>query len=121
MNEAGQIVGRSLTADGEEHAYLWSDGEMTDLGTLDADSSEAWAVNEDGGVVGSYGHEETDGKAFIWRNGTMADLTEQLPPDAGWELLKARDIADNGLIVGYGRVDGEARAFALTLPDEEGG
>ncbi|MGH2559588.1 MAG: hypothetical protein ACRDJH_11030, partial [Thermomicrobiales bacterium] len=95
-----------------------SENEMTDLGTLDADSSEAWAINEDGIVVGSYGHEESDGLAFRWQDGTMTDLHDELPADAGWELRKARDIGDDGLIVGYGVFEDEARGFLLTLPQE---
>ncbi|MGH2532203.1 MAG: alpha/beta fold hydrolase [Thermomicrobiales bacterium] len=120
INDAGQVVGRSLAANGEEHAFLWSDDEMTDLGTLDAESSEAWSINEDGVVVGSFGHEESDGLAFRWRDGAMTDLHDELPDDAGWELRKARDIGNDGLIVGYGLFEGEAHGFLLTLPERDG-
>ena len=34
INNKGQIVGYSLTASGQDHAFLYSGGKMTDLGTL---------------------------------------------------------------------------------------
>ena len=34
INAAGQVTGRADTADGSYHAFLYSDGVMTDLGTL---------------------------------------------------------------------------------------
>jgi probable HAF family extracellular repeat protein len=33
INERGQVVGRDDTASGEEHAFLWEDGEVTELVT----------------------------------------------------------------------------------------
>jgi len=44
VNARGQIVGWSETATGEQHATLWQDGEVIDLGTLPGGSSAAlWA------------------------------------------------------------------------------
>jgi probable HAF family extracellular repeat protein len=34
INPTGQVVGNSLTATGQTHAFLWDNGKMTDLGTL---------------------------------------------------------------------------------------
>jgi probable HAF family extracellular repeat protein len=34
INERGQVVGYSQTANGDIHAFLWQNGTMTDLGTL---------------------------------------------------------------------------------------
>ena len=34
INPRGQVVGGSSTASGEEHAFLWENGVITDLGTL---------------------------------------------------------------------------------------
>ena len=39
INKNGQIVGQSLTAQTQNHAFLWSAGVMTDLGTLGGRSS----------------------------------------------------------------------------------
>ena len=34
INDRGQVVGYSGTAAGDQHAFLYGDGAMTDLGTL---------------------------------------------------------------------------------------
>src|SRR4051794_34524752 len=34
INDSGQVVGQSDTADGHTHAFLYSQGVMADLGTL---------------------------------------------------------------------------------------
>ncbi|HLJ95009.1 MAG TPA: hypothetical protein VKU02_17670, partial [Gemmataceae bacterium] len=52
INDAGQIVGASSTANGNMHAFLFSNGTMTDLGTLGGSSSTADAVNNLGGIAG---------------------------------------------------------------------
>jgi probable HAF family extracellular repeat protein len=53
INDHGQVVGWSLTADDEQHAFSWTAaGDMVDLGTLGGSSSEAFAVNSSGLVVG---------------------------------------------------------------------
>jgi probable HAF family extracellular repeat protein len=41
INAAGQVVGWSDDVLGRQHAFLWEDGTMTDLGTLGGDGSAA--------------------------------------------------------------------------------
>jgi len=54
INDSGQVVGRSQTVAGEQHAFLWTAATgMTDLGTLGGGSSQAFSVNDLGHVVGS--------------------------------------------------------------------
>jgi probable HAF family extracellular repeat protein len=57
MNQRGEIVGSSLTAAGERHAFIWSDGIMTDLGLgpQGGGASIAIAVNARGDVLGVSG------------------------------------------------------------------
>ena len=45
-------MGDSLTASGYEHAFLYSNGRMTDLGTLGGGESHATGINDSGQVVG---------------------------------------------------------------------
>ena len=74
INPAGQVVGRSTTANDVEHAFLWSKGVMTDLGTLGGTSSEAIGINPSGQVVGGSGTAGGQGHAFLWAKGVMTDL-----------------------------------------------
>lgn len=48
INDAGQVVGGSYTANGEGHAFLWKNGRMIDLGMLGGAVSIANAINNAG-------------------------------------------------------------------------
>ncbi len=74
INNAGQIVGWSDTTNGNQHAFLFSAGTTTDLGTLGGSNSYAYAISDDGAIAGW--SETTSGvaHAFLYRAGAMADL-----------------------------------------------
>ena len=74
INSAGLVVGQSGTAEGDNHAALWENGAVTDLGTLGGRTAIALAISNGGQVVGS--SETPDGtvRAFLWKKGGMTDL-----------------------------------------------
>ena len=52
VNNAGRVVGRAETADGNTHAFLVQNGVMIDLGTLGGKNSEAARISDTGVIVG---------------------------------------------------------------------
>jgi probable HAF family extracellular repeat protein len=74
INPGGEVVGYSLTENGERHAFLYSGGAMGDLGTLGGSSSSALAVNDSDQIVGESTTATGDTHAFLWSNGVMTDL-----------------------------------------------
>lgn len=103
VNDAGQVVGTSLTADDEFHPFLW-DGSMQDLGTLSGPHGDAWAINASGSVVGTSG-----GRGFLWDGSEMRDLGS-----LGGGHTRADDISDAGVVVGSSQttLGGPLHAFS---------
>src|SRR5713101_4163471 len=69
VNDLGQVVGKSAN-----HAFLWENGVMTDLGTLGGLVSSANAINDLGQVVGESETAAGEVHAFIWEHSSMRDL-----------------------------------------------
>jgi probable HAF family extracellular repeat protein len=129
INNAGRIVGYSASSDGDR-AALWTGGTVTALGTLGGTRAEANAINEAGQIVGqsTIGDDIFDWHATLWNGTTAVDLNNFLDSEtraAGWVLMFANDINDNGAIVGTASNKNlsiyEDRAFLLTpaIPEPE--
>ncbi len=138
VNDAGMASGMAFTFDFSQlvdphatgHAVLFSNGAVTDLGTLPADrNSAATGINNSGDVVGFSTALAPDislfagplletasnlSHAFVYTGGTMYDLNRQLINGSGWQLTSAAGINDAGQIVGTGIVNQQQHAFLLT-------
>jgi probable HAF family extracellular repeat protein len=86
----------------DEHAFLWRDGVMTDLGTPGGNSSEALDIDDDGRVVGA--STDTSGlrHALLWRHGAATELGALF--SGGLNGSSARGINEWGQIVGFSDV-----------------
>lgn len=81
LNDSGVAVGWSTTAGGQRHAFMYSNGLMTDLGTLVGGmASEAYAINDQGVVVGTSGINGLGAgfpeisQGFVWQQGKMSPV-----------------------------------------------
>jgi probable HAF family extracellular repeat protein len=116
INTGGTIVGYSMTAGKLFHATRWrSDALADDLGTLGGVMSMAFAVNGKGEIVGRADTGAGEAHAFLLDDDGMTDLNSLLPAGSGWLLQVAYGINDSGVIVGEGKLNGQPRAFRLTL------
>ena len=128
INDAGQVVGESITAAGERHGFLWQNGKMEDIGALGVGNTVvACGLNNRGQVVGA-ANLIPNGKnhAFLWQQGTMRDLGLL----SGGTFSYGYAINEAGQVVGWADdAKGELHAFAWqndkmqdlgTLGDEPG-
>lgn len=109
INNAGEVVGRGFLPDGQEHAFLYSHGQISDLGTLGTGKySQAMDINASGQVVGRSRVDQTDTThAFLYANGVMSDLGS-----LGGVGAQANAINDAGQVVGLAQAaDGNFGGF----------
>ncbi len=105
INERGQVVGSSFSEARNtktvERGFLWSDGQMADLGTL------AWhaaivrpvAINAASQVAGDGTVAPNNRHAFLWQNGKMTDLGT-----LGGRYCRVTGLNDQGEVVGWSRL-----------------
>jgi len=123
INDVGQVVGQAdLPGSGTQlhHGFLWQQGRMKDLGTVDGDPcSRALSINLRGHVVGASTNCTEFLHAFLWESGVMYDLNALVPPGSGLTLTVGWDINDRGEITGDAFLaNGDEHAF-LAVPCED--
>lgn len=107
FNDVGGVVGYSGRwssgwSENDANALYYSNGVMTDLGTLFGDANTvAIDINNRGQILGFYNDFGTFG-AFLYEGGTVIDLTALVNNMFGVEYFRASAINDAGQIAGWG-------------------
>jgi probable HAF family extracellular repeat protein len=127
-SEGSVIVGHSGNYSGDPsaldiRAFRWTDaGGMQDLGVLSGSRySYASATDASGAVVTGWCEGISSVTAFLWhRNFGMVSLSAHLSSQGldttGWAFETIRGIsADGRYVAGYGRFEGEYRAFIADI------
>jgi probable HAF family extracellular repeat protein len=123
INEAGEVVGNAglpvscLGVNRQlEHAFLWKEGVMTDLGALhETPNSGGIFINSLSQVVGiSFACDFSINNAFLWEQGSMVDLNTLISDDSAFHLYWAGFIDDQGDIGAFAALpDGDSHAVLL--------
>lgn len=112
INDAGQVAGTVFPEGGlGRYAVLYSNGGVTDLGSLGGTVNESRGINSAGDVVG-HSSDSRGFRAFLYSGGSMHDLGT-----LGGDNSTAMGINDHGQVVGYSDVDsssGFSHAFVYS-------
>jgi probable HAF family extracellular repeat protein len=110
INDLGQVVGSSQTADNRRRAFLWTPG--SGMQELDLPGVPT-RINNAGQVIGSYSDGNGGERAYLWAPGKG---TLMLEPFRGHDCTVAYGINDAGHVVGFSHTKGvwDNRAFLYT-------
>jgi probable HAF family extracellular repeat protein len=115
INNAGQMVGYTVDANGKSHAALWAPGgahtPLQELTNASGQSSQAYRINNAGQIVGKSRFDATFDHAVIWNAGVIQDIGV-LPGANGGSF--AQDINDQGVVAGSSKAATGQHAFTWT-------
>lgn len=134
INDVGQVAGSSDIefnpgpSQGApapaHHAFLYSNGLLSDLGTLGGTSSDGYGINASGDIVGMSDAAPGSGSvAILYTDGKMFDLNTLVESGLnGATLHYARGINKKGQIVADGCSAGMCQAYRLDpIQSDDGG
>jgi probable HAF family extracellular repeat protein len=104
VNGLGQVVGYFHTSDehmaSQNRVFVYSDHQVTDLGTFGGADGIVTAINDSGQMAGSYGTEPkadySERTAFLYSGGKVINLGT-----LGGKVTVATDLNNTGQVVGY--------------------
>jgi probable HAF family extracellular repeat protein len=97
VNDGGWVVGVSLTAAGDQHAFLWTrDAGMQDITAAGWSFARAEAVSDNGVVVG-WGMRNGEIEGFVWR---AADGMTSIGIPSTYTASQCLGVAETGEVVG---------------------
>jgi hypothetical protein len=122
INDSGLIGGHVIAADNQSLPFYWPNESSTPIKIAMPEEfpyGEIYGINASGQMVGIMWSSDQEGAtehAFIFdsRKG-VRDINNLIDPALGWVLHFARDINDDGEIVGYGEFNGQKRGFVLGI------
>jgi len=111
INDSGTITGQYVDGNGLLRGFSYSDGELTDLGTLGGTFTQAYAINASGQIAG---HSETPTAvhAFFYDDGVMYDVGT-----LGGNFSTANAINNQGLVIGSATLPGDTDLHAIGYID----
>jgi probable HAF family extracellular repeat protein len=100
INAAGQIVGISADQNGVTHAFRYTSGTMTNLGSLSAafDYSIAGGINSSGDVTGYSTTSASNYDAFLYHAGNLQDLGNLYSNSRGFGINDADYVAGASVV-----------------------
>lgn len=113
INNAGQIVGQSFTADAGPLGFFYQDGQMTVLGpNVDGAIGEANAINDAGEIGGLFRRAGADGFTYnhIASDGSMSYLFGSTTAE-GSRTITITGINNAGQMIGNGYTYAATRAY----------
>jgi probable HAF family extracellular repeat protein len=112
INHSGAIVG-NYRVSGAQHAFLYRNGVLQDLGELGGGIATAEAINDRGIVVGWGFRADFSAAGFVYEDGVRKELGT-----FGGRSSQALDVNDRGTVVGFAQ-DASGRSIAF-MTDRSG-